>query len=108
MVLARRRPAGAATTEDEMGSTLDFRLGDVERVAHGDEVARALARHDAGDARACGDIALLARSSSTMALGFRCMRMVPSAIAMRLVICLSPTSTMRTSPCSSTCVRSSR
>ena len=71
MVLARRRPAGGRDRGGRDGLDLDFRLGDIERVAHGDEVARALARHDAGDACACEDVALFGAVLEHHGLGFR-------------------------------------
>ena len=58
VVVARGCPAGGRDCRGRDGFDFDFRLGDVERVAHGDEVARALTRHDACDARACEDVAL--------------------------------------------------
>ena len=61
-------------------------------------VARALDGHDARHARTSKHIALLARSCSTMACVSGCMRMVPSAMAMRWVSALSDTSTIRTRP----------
>ena len=68
---SRGRPAGGRDCGGRDGLDLDFRLGDIERVAHGDEVARALARHDAGDACACEDVALFGAVLEHHGLGFR-------------------------------------